>query len=172
MKIAFITLGLSLILTACSSSSTIRTADSPTPQKTIVTANKNADRFFDLGREQEEKKHYYKAAEQYKKAVSLGSSKAKNNLGYFYQKGLGVTKDPIKAFKLYKQAAEETGHKLPIRNLANMYYFGLTSVNKNDSKKAAELYKIARFTPHLGIMACPKWNPLKCSTGVRRLEEC
>ncbi len=44
------------------------------------------------------------AAEWFRKAAEQGYSRAQKNLAVLYEQGLGVPKDPEKAFKLYRQA--------------------------------------------------------------------
>jgi predicted nucleic acid-binding Zn-ribbon protein len=48
---------------------------------------------------------YDKAAQWFEKAASKGYSRAKFNLGYLHEKGLGVHKDQVKALNLYRQAS-------------------------------------------------------------------
>ena len=53
-----------------------------------------------------------------------------NKLGYYYQHGIGTEKNEIKAFTLYKKAAEE-GYIESICNLRYCYQYGI-GVDKND----------------------------------------
>ena len=54
---------------------------------------------------------------------------AQNNLGWMYDKGLGVTQDYVEAVKWYRKAAEQ-GHADGQNNLGVMYLEG-TGVDKN-----------------------------------------
>ena len=47
-----------------------------------------------------------KAAKLYKRAVELGNVNAMNNLGHFYNNGLGVKLDKKKAERLYRMASD------------------------------------------------------------------
>ncbi len=47
-----------------------------------------------------------------------------NNLGYFYEKGIGVEKDVHKAFSLYKHTAEN-GSSYGQQRLAYAYFYGI-----------------------------------------------
>lgn len=48
---------------------------------------------------------YAKAAVWYEKAANQGFSEAKQELGYLYEQGLGVEKDPLKALNLQRDAS-------------------------------------------------------------------
>ena len=63
-----------------------------------------------------------KAIEWYTKAIADGETYAIANLGFFYENGIGVTKDEKKAFSLYKQSAEK-GCPFGQRMLAFAYYY-------------------------------------------------
>ena len=71
---------------------------------------------------------------------SSASAVALDNLGYKYQKGLGVGKDEAKARSLYQQAAD-AGLPSGIRNLGFMFANGLGG--PKDLRQAAELYERA-----------------------------
>ena len=47
---------------------------------------------------------YDKAAEWFEKAAGQGYDRAQINMGYLYEQGLGVPKDPVKALNLYRSA--------------------------------------------------------------------
>ena len=49
--------------------------------------------------------NYAKAAAWYEKASTQGYSEAKQELGYLYEQGLGVEKDPLKALNLQRDAS-------------------------------------------------------------------
>ncbi|KAH3742515.1 sel1 repeat family protein [Pelomyxa schiedti] len=60
-------------------------------------------------------------------------SLAQNALGLCYEKGSGVEKDQVKAFRLYTMAAEQ-GLLIAQRNLGNCYRFGIgVYVDKNEA---------------------------------------
>jgi chromosome segregation ATPase len=48
---------------------------------------------------------YARAAQWYEKAADQGLSEAKQELGYLYERGLGVAKDPLKALNLQRDAS-------------------------------------------------------------------
>lgn len=64
----------------------------------------------------------YDSALKYYRLLSDNSG-AINNLGYMYEYGLGVDKDIVRAFELYKEAAE-MGDAHSMRVLAGKYYSG------------------------------------------------
>ncbi|GET03263.1 kinase-like domain-containing protein [Rhizophagus clarus] len=67
-------------------------------------------------------------------------------LGYCYQHGIGIKKNDIKAFELYKEAAKK-GHIESIYQLGECYKHGLgTEINKI---KAFESYKAAAEKGHI-----------------------
>lgn len=69
--------------------------------------------------------NYSEAARWYKNAADLGFSEAKQELGYLYERGLGVEKDSLKALNLQREASglgEDLDYAYKIadaRNLAN-----------------------------------------------------
>jgi len=55
---------------------------------------------------------YVLAAQWYEKAAAQGLTRAKINLGFLYEEGLGVAKDPQKALNLYREGTGITGDEL------------------------------------------------------------
>jgi hypothetical protein len=55
---------------------------------------------------------YALAAQWYEKAAAKNFSRAQMNLAFLYEQGLGVTKDPLKALNLYRQASGITDDSL------------------------------------------------------------
>ena len=78
-----------------------------------------------------------KAVELYRRAGDLGDSLAMNDLGYCYQKGIGVARDYKKATELYERAVA-LGSPLAMNNLGYCYQHGLGV--PRDVTKAVELY--------------------------------
>ena len=52
------------------------------------------------------------AAQWFQKASDQGFKRAKTNLAYLYEEGLGVPKDDLKALNLYREASGATGDEL------------------------------------------------------------
>lgn len=69
------------------------------------------------------KRNFDKAAEWYLKAAEAGNAEARNSLGFLYDHGVGVEKDPAEAAKWYKLAARQ-GHLQAQNNLGLMYVQG------------------------------------------------
>ncbi|MCD6027778.1 MAG: hypothetical protein K0R08_2297, partial [Solimicrobium sp.] len=67
---------------------------------------------------------YLQAFELYSQLAEKGSSFALNNMGYFFQHGLGVSRDFEQAMVLYQKAAEK-GNAFSYHNLGHMYQYGL-----------------------------------------------
>ena len=97
--------------------------------------------------------HYDSALKFYR--LLPKESGAVNNLGYMYENGMGVPTDLVKAFELYKEAAE-MGDDHSMRVLAAKYYHGegcakdvamamaiLKNTNKAASEPVAKLLKSA-----------------------------
>lgn len=66
-----------------------------------------------------------------------------NNLGFLYQFGKGVAKDPVEAVKWHRKAAE-LGHASAMNNLAGAYYFG-HGVSKDQAEAVKWFRKAARL---------------------------
>ena len=85
---------------------------------------------------------YAKAMKYYHIAAERGNTDAMNDIGFMYERGLGVTKDDAEATKWYRKAAEQ-GHAGGQLNLGYMYEkgYGVTKDNAEAVKwyrKAAE----------------------------------
>jgi TPR repeat protein len=75
--------------------------------------------YYDEGQEYEKAKHYEEAAVAYQKGANVGHTRARSSLGFFFLAGRGgCARDPVKAYDLLKQSAEE-GHPRAMHNLAN-----------------------------------------------------
>lgn len=74
--------------------------------------------------------------------ASGGHTRAMNNLGMLYKKGLGVQKNTKRAFKLFEKAGKQ-GLNLGQYNTAGMYQSG-KGVKKNPKKAAEWMEKAAR----------------------------
>lgn len=95
---------------------------------------------FQLGRSLDKLKRYDEAFYWYEKALAANYAPAQSNIGYMYQYGLGVTKDPIEAIKHYRSAAER-GYAPAQFNLAEIYAEG-EGVPRDDAE-AFRLYGLA-----------------------------
>jgi hypothetical protein len=78
---------------------------------------------FELGRVLLASKDYSAARKQYDRAADLGSTLAMNDIGYLYDKGLGVTQDYAEAIRWYEKAAA-AGHSGAMVNLGDIYRYG------------------------------------------------
>lgn len=70
----------------------------------------------------------------YLQAADLGNPEAQGDIGYMYQKGLGVDIDYAMALKWYLKAAEQ-GNSVGLFNVGSLYYFG-RGVQKDYSEAA------------------------------------
>lgn len=82
-------------------------------------------------------KNHAEAFKWYLRAADRGSAMAMNSLGYLYDNGIGVERNPQKAAAWYLQAAEH-GYPSAWFNIANCYEYGV-GVNQN-VKEAARWY--------------------------------
>lgn len=83
-----------------------------TPYK-ISNTIADAYKYWDMGKGKKAFSLFYSAAEQ-------GEQLAYNTVGYFYDHGIGVKKDPQKAYVWYRRAARE-GDIVGYSNLAIFY---------------------------------------------------
>lgn len=82
-------------------------------------------------------RNYKKSKYWYEKAAILGSASAELNLGVIYSKGLGVEKDPYKAFNLYLNSAKK-GKAEAEYNVACNYQDGKGT--EKDEKEAVKWF--------------------------------
>lgn len=75
-------------------------------------------------------KDYPAALQSYQEAAKAGSPAAENDLGYLYEKGLGVEKDTAQALAHYRAAAK-AGNAAGQNNLGRLYSEG-TGVGRDD----------------------------------------
>ena len=107
------------------------------PEEAIEYYSKIADQAnsqFDLAEIYLRKKDFTKAEEWYQKAADQELNDARYRLARLYVKGDKIPENRIKAFDLYKQAAE-TGHNLSQRELGDLYWF-----DNKDYKQAFECF--------------------------------
>ena len=100
------------------------------------------DAAFWIARKAEIAGNNEKAIKYYAIASKNGHPIAQNNLGYFYENGIGVDKDITKAFNFYTSAAKK-GCVYAQKNLADCYYYGKGTAENNEQavfwyQKAAE----------------------------------
>lgn len=94
------------------------------------------------GSKEKANSHYQKALEHFKAAADLKVGEAYNKLGYFHEKGLGVTKaDEAEAFKWYKLGAE-AGMPISLYNIAVLNEEG-RGVKTKDAAEAIKYYFLA-----------------------------
>lgn len=86
-------------------------------------------------------KKYKKALELYLQAADLGNPEAQGDIGYMYEKGVGVNTDYAMALKWYLKAAEQ-GNSVGLFNVGSLYYFG-RGVQKDYSEAAKWWLKAA-----------------------------
>ncbi len=97
---------------------------------------------------------YAAAASYYERAVAFGFPASQVNLANLYRQGLGVKKNPHRAFELYRAAAK-ANYGLAFVPLANLYSSG--EAGEQDQKKAFQLYQqaaasgVASANYYLGI---------------------
>lgn len=86
-------------------------------------AQKHPDGLFALARITDQEGDAAKSTELYLQAVAAGSVVAMNEVGVRYQRGAGITKDPVAAIGWFMLAAQ---HGLPVAyaNLGNCYETG------------------------------------------------
>jgi hypothetical protein len=99
-----------------------------------------ATRALQEGEAAESRSDYGTALVWYKRAASLGSSDAAFDIGWLYQKGLGLAADPAQALQWYRRAAE-AGHVMAANNLGVLYKNGLGT--QRDYAEALRWYRRA-----------------------------
>ena len=78
---------------------------------------------LDAGKSAYESGDYATALREFKPLAEQGDADAQFNLGFMYDKGLGVPQDDQEALKWYRKAAEQ-GNAFAQFNLGVMYYQG------------------------------------------------
>ena len=86
--------------------------------------------------------HYATALRAFRKLAKTGDPQAENNIGYLYERGLGVPQDYSMALKWYKLSASKN---LPDgqHNVGLLYHYGY-GVAKNQSEAKKWFEKSAR----------------------------
>jgi len=90
MKTTLHTVFFILLLTGCAASN-----DSRNP-----SSQENSTKLYQLAKNYDLKRDYYKAAKLYKRAASLGHAAAQNALGVMYSKSRGVNHNRAKAISI------------------------------------------------------------------------
>jgi TPR repeat protein len=85
-------------------------------------------------------RNYAEANKLFQKLADDGHAQSQFDLGYAYDRGLGVDRDVMKCIEWYQKAADQ-GHTTAICNLGCAYYNGLDVAL--DYKKAAEMFQKA-----------------------------
>jgi hypothetical protein len=115
-----------------------------------VSKYPNVARFsFELGRVLLASKDYSAARKQYDRAADLGSIPAMNNIGYLYDKGLGVAQDYAEAARWYEKAAA-AGFPVAMNNIGYLYDKGLGVTQ--DYVEAKRWYEKAATAGNSGAM--------------------
>ena len=96
------------------------------------------------------KRDYNSAVQYYHRAALMGYDIAQNDLGYCYDKGLGVTQDYFEAVKWYRKAAEQ-GHARAQHNLGVCYENG-----RGVTKSITEAVKWYRKAAEQGLASAQK----------------
>jgi TPR repeat protein len=130
-KLTIVLLALLLPMISLAQSAVVRTVQQTESAK---ECNKKGDEYYN-------KKEYKQAVEWYQKGANQGYALAQANLGYMYDKGLGVTKDYAKAVEWYQKAANQ-GNATAQKNLGLMYENG-NGVSKDYAKAVAWYQKAA-----------------------------
>lgn len=90
------------------------------------------------------KKDYAQAFTYFKQVADKGLASAQHNVGYFYDKGLGVKQNSVEAVKWYKLAAEQ-GWEESIYGLAEIYQFGRPGVPINNEEAIKWYLKVVNL---------------------------
>jgi len=106
---------------------------------------------FDLASKAWDEGHLKEAFDLFYKLANEGDPSSQNNLGYFFDEGIGVDKDIKKALYWYKKAAKQ-GNSSSYINISKVYqaqqnirrakFWLLKAVNLGDGEAALELAKI------------------------------
>jgi TPR repeat protein/serine/threonine protein kinase len=95
------------------------------------------------------------AVNWFRKAADKGSAPAKFELGYCYEKGLGVTPDPGEAFAWYRRSAEG-GMADGMNQVGFCFQYGLLGV-KVDAVEAVRYYRLGADEGSLSAMVNLGW---------------
>jgi tetratricopeptide (TPR) repeat protein len=101
---------------------------------------KETIRLNEEGKTKLAQKNYREALTLFRRSVDRGSVIAENNIGYMYELGLGVARDPQTAARHYYTSAR-AGFALAQFNLARLYEQG--NGVKKDRKLAVSYYRMA-----------------------------
>jgi uncharacterized protein len=128
----------------------------------------------DMGREKGCAKNYDEAAFWAKKAAAAGNGNAQNMLGYLYEYGLGVQRDPGKALKWFRKGALQ-GNAKAQANLGALYAGG-TAALPRDLVQAYFWLKLSALQGE-GMGEAPlrevrkDMSPVQIAEGDRRVSE-
>ncbi|MBO5994881.1 MAG: SEL1-like repeat protein [Firmicutes bacterium] len=100
----------------------------------------NTSAIYNLGAMDEDKDDYESAAARFEQAAILGDAKALAAYGKLLLKGLGVPRDPEKAFMYLKKAAESEGGEAAYYYLGLIYEEGL--LGEKDTELAGHYYEL------------------------------
>lgn len=121
-----------------------------------------------LGLKYFEKKQYEEALRWYTRAAGQGLSLAQANVGFLYERGLGVTADLTQAVRWYTRAAAQ-GHASAQYNLGQLYF------NALGFSQVAEVDPVTRDilpqAPRLTAIAPPTIDPLDLRKWRQRLPQ-
>ncbi len=95
---------------------------------------------YNLARYYKGKKDYTNALKYYEKGNTYGNAESMNELGVFYEKGLGVKKDINKALEYYKKAYSYRKHPSAAYNIGLIYHYAKGGIKK-DLKLAKQWYE-------------------------------
>ena len=98
--------------------------------------------------------NYERAFMWYKRSADLGGSQAMANLGFFYQHGLGVSRNGGRAL-FYSTRAADAGSELACYMLGSFFANGLNGLDKDE----AEATKWFKRMPKCDKLDCP--DPIK-----------
>ncbi len=119
------------------------------PQRAKYMNDTNS--LFEQASKEWELENYESAFRLFKSAAEQGDAASQNNLGYFYDEGIGIPADKDKAISWYKKAAEN-GEISSCSNLAKIYeddgdtesaiYWLDKAIHAGDGDAAVQLAKL------------------------------
>ncbi len=112
----------------------------PIPKPIPKADPKEAERIYLNGKRLANSGDLEGAAKEYKKAAEMGNAMAQVSLGYAYQHGLGLPKDPTEGTKWYRLSAEQ-GYSLGQFNMGVIYRDGIGV--KQDYEEALKWFQKA-----------------------------